>query len=397
MAQPPLPQFSTSGANVVAPTSGLKATGWIAGSRPPSQIFNWIHKLTYDWLNYLAGIIPDGPVPLKSDTDAALAASFVQRELRSIMNPMIASTGSNAFRDFCTDGAGWLLAVGQSQALKYSNDLGRTWSTGTADNSFAGDFYGCAFGNGLFVAVGANGTHGVIQTSANGATWTERANDASYRIASVAWNGTTFVALADNGSGSYKTYTSTNGTSWTAHAIGAAHDSFDLAFGAGVFVTTNNAHAPRYSADGVTWTTGAFGSSSTLVPTAIRYSAAQGFVAYGVNGSSHRELQTSPDGVTWIQVRLDAGTGTTGGLLVGDYCVIAVGATTPIAGSRAGDLDWVSTFGVSTAATNTKVAGATGGDSYSSGRVLKMYPHVALAIGANSAAGSYSVSSSWAC
>ena len=60
--QPPKkPDFATSdltngplGAlNVQEPTSGKKLSGWDYGEKPPREFFNWIHRITNNWLYYL--------------------------------------------------------------------------------------------------------------------------------------------------------------------------------------------------------------------------------------------------------------------------------------------------------------------------------------------------------
>lgn len=48
-----LPEFNSGGANNVEPNGSKKILGWIVGERPPSGTFNWLAKLTYEWLAYL--------------------------------------------------------------------------------------------------------------------------------------------------------------------------------------------------------------------------------------------------------------------------------------------------------------------------------------------------------
>lgn len=54
------PQFAvsdlnngTAGApNVVEPIAGKKLTGWNEGERPPRETFNWLHRITNDWIEW---------------------------------------------------------------------------------------------------------------------------------------------------------------------------------------------------------------------------------------------------------------------------------------------------------------------------------------------------------
>ena len=44
----------TGGApNVVAPSAGKKSSGWDEGERPARETFNWLHRTTNEWLEYL--------------------------------------------------------------------------------------------------------------------------------------------------------------------------------------------------------------------------------------------------------------------------------------------------------------------------------------------------------
>jgi hypothetical protein len=39
--------------NVVEPSEGKKDAGWAYNEKPPRQYFNWMHRLTSQWLRYL--------------------------------------------------------------------------------------------------------------------------------------------------------------------------------------------------------------------------------------------------------------------------------------------------------------------------------------------------------
>ena len=50
-----VPLWNTGGANNVGAPSGAKIVlGWLIGERPPSTTFNWLQKLTGEWLQYLS-------------------------------------------------------------------------------------------------------------------------------------------------------------------------------------------------------------------------------------------------------------------------------------------------------------------------------------------------------
>lgn len=51
-----LPEWATSGTNVVEPTAGMKSAGFVAEQKPPAQYVNWLFKLLYDWTVWLNGL-----------------------------------------------------------------------------------------------------------------------------------------------------------------------------------------------------------------------------------------------------------------------------------------------------------------------------------------------------
>lgn len=51
-----LPEWATDGdAQVVEPTSGKKAIGWVPREHPPAQYLNWWQRLVYEWIEWLDG------------------------------------------------------------------------------------------------------------------------------------------------------------------------------------------------------------------------------------------------------------------------------------------------------------------------------------------------------
>lgn len=47
------PDWATSGANVLEPSSGKKVAGFLSGEQAPAQFFNWLHGVAGQWLRYL--------------------------------------------------------------------------------------------------------------------------------------------------------------------------------------------------------------------------------------------------------------------------------------------------------------------------------------------------------
>jgi len=129
---------------------------------------------------------------------------------------------------------------------------------------------GLAYGNGTFVAVGAelqnaSSWNGVIYASADGAAWTRVAGGSSGQPHDVKFGNGKFVALAnviaDGGAHPPNALISDDGRAWTT--TGELPDRIvaeRIAFGAGTFVTAGSQSHLR-STDGVTWT--AFGPAAS--------------------------------------------------------------------------------------------------------------------------------------
>lgn len=47
------PDWNTGGANNTEPNSAKKILGWVVNEKPASSFFNWLQKLTGEWLKYL--------------------------------------------------------------------------------------------------------------------------------------------------------------------------------------------------------------------------------------------------------------------------------------------------------------------------------------------------------
>jgi len=114
------------------------------------------------------------------------------------------------------------VAVGTNDASGYAviftSSSVTTWTNRGSSAAITGDLIDICYGNGLFVAVGYNGTSPLIVTSPDGITWTSRTSASSNRVLGVCWNGSVFVAVGDNGDIQY----SSDGISWSLVNIGGS-------------------------------------------------------------------------------------------------------------------------------------------------------------------------------
>ena len=100
----------------------------------------------------------------------------------------------------------------QPQAAAGDTTCGSTWQVTERFDAL----YSVAYGAGLYVAVGADGT---IQTSPDGLTWTRRTSGIIDRLNGVTWSGAQFVAVGDSGT----ILTSPDGVTWTRRTSGTTN------------------------------------------------------------------------------------------------------------------------------------------------------------------------------
>jgi hypothetical protein len=187
-------------------------------------------------------------------------------------------------------GNGVFVAVAANGASRVmTSPDGITWTARTA--SVANTWSEVCFGAGVFVAVSLTGTGDRVMTSPDGITWTTRVSAADSNWRSVAYGAGKFVAVASTGPN--YAMTSTDGITWAANT-GIAQNSQCITYGNGTFVAAGTSGAVATSPDGVTWT------AQTSPESNAWQSVAYGnglFVAVSTTGTYR--VMTSPDGVTW--------------------------------------------------------------------------------------------------
>lgn len=158
-----------------------------------------------------------------------------------------------------------------------------------------GDLYDIAYANGIFVAVGENGT---ILRSVDGISWQPCTSGISTSLNGIIYGNGLFVAIGSSG----KILTSTDGSDWTMRDSGTSASIGKIAFGNDRFVAIQPSGSTVISTDGVTWI-----PHNTLSPTYWYNGIAFGnglFVAVNINS----EVFTSTDGYTWQSNSLIPGT-----------------------------------------------------------------------------------------
>ena len=194
-------------------------------------------------------------------------------------------------------GNGVYVAVGDNGTILYSTDTA-TWIpevSGTTNR-----LNGVKYGNNGFVAVG---DASAIFQSTDGITWVQRASPVSNKLSAVSYTAGRYVAVGSSG----VIVTSTNGVNWSSINTGAPYN-FNGVDGGTVLITTGVTHTENRfvavgdsglimtSSDGLAWTLRFSGTFFRLNSASIsgNYTASYPMVVVGDAGT----LETSTDGGT---------------------------------------------------------------------------------------------------
>lgn len=184
------------------------------------------------------------------------------------------------------------LAVGHDGKVAISLN-GYDWELQAGGFDLTDTLFAAAYGNDLFIVVGAVGGRALTGTSHDGATWTKHtARVASRVLQSVAYGDGQFVAAYT----ASVFYTSPDGVSWVPRGTTLFNRMIQgIAYGNGQFVAVGYGGMVATSPDGVNWT-----EHLTVIGLLNLHGVAYGNGLFVVGGDSGR-LITSPDGVNWTQ------------------------------------------------------------------------------------------------
>lgn len=206
-------------------------------------------------------------------------------------------------------GNGKLVAVGTRLLISTSSDIGTTWHHNTSlatsespnNTTFSTNFTAIAYSSslGLFVAVTDNS---VIYSSPDGDVWTQRiytntfitsviAQDNGFvALNDVIWANGMFVAVGANGT----IATSTDGITWSDHTVPSTGSLTSVCYNnsLGLFLTAGSSISFMTSVNGTSWAIQQSTMSSSIV--AVESLEERGFVAT-TSGQSYY----SADGINW--------------------------------------------------------------------------------------------------
>lgn len=188
-------------------------------------------------------------------------------------------------------GNGTYVAVGADGIIKISSD-GQAWTIASSHSIW---FKGLTWGKDKFVAVGSLGK---IYVSSDGQTWTEVISGTTKDLTGIAWNGSMYVAVGDKGT----ILTSNDGLNWMKRPLKVAYSISNVISGKGRFIATQSEtfNVILESSNGIDW--------NTIEPLGQNF----GYFNLGFNGDSFIMNGTIPhqggyvtvksaDGIKWTQ------------------------------------------------------------------------------------------------
>jgi hypothetical protein len=300
-ASGPIAYSSTNGVN----WSALPATDFVAnldavtfgsGAFVIADDFGFLYRSTdlVSWTSYATGISdPEGAAFVNNrffatGNNGRFATSSDGTTWTTITN------GATTRRLFGTAyGAGRYIMVGAKGAIISATDV-MPWSAVTSPT--ADRIEDVIFANGLFVAVGENGT---ILTSSSGesGSWAIQTRGATSDLDGLAVANGLAVAVGKNNT----ILTSTNGTDWVRRVTPESEASsgwHGVGYGDGKWIVVGTSPNILVSTDGVNWETRPLGFLSNYLKSIVYANGL--WVAAGVIGG----VVTSVDAVTWTPVDL---------------------------------------------------------------------------------------------
>jgi photosystem II stability/assembly factor-like uncharacterized protein len=123
-------------------------------------------------------------------------------------------------------GNGLFVAVGDNGTILTADDEGE-WTA--SDSGTTNTLEGVAYGNGVYVVTGINGA---ILNSPDADTWSVANSHVNDDLCGATFANGVFVVVGANGT----ILTSTDGTNWTSRGSGTIHELLAVAYGNGRFV-----------------------------------------------------------------------------------------------------------------------------------------------------------------
>jgi Photosynthesis system II assembly factor YCF48 len=260
-----------TGADVFGSNASNSNTGglspWTRATTLPSGFGDDLSSVIYDGARFVAlGL--NGSIIISTDTLVWTAGM-----------PIAGGKGMNAI----AYGNNTYVAVGFGGVIVSNNsDLSSgAWTLQSSGTNL--DLYGVAFVNGVFIAVGSQGT---LLTSSDGVTWTPRNSTTTENLWQVAFGANTYIVVGDSGT----ILSSSDSATWQQVALGTTttQSFYAVCFATNAqFVAVGDAGIVAYSTTGAsdTWTVSTVGDKDLYGVTSGGVVVAVGAIGANVSGN----------------------------------------------------------------------------------------------------------------
>lgn len=320
----------------------------------------------------MQGLLPRGLAAVGLLASFTLSHAIDPLNLWQQRNPFPDQRDLNAL----TYGDGKYVAVGAQGAVLVSKN-GTNWQSLTLATNMT--LWGVAFGNGLFVATGQTSSYptasNVVVVSTNGVDWIDRRiGNGKPIFTDVAWGNGRFVAVGDRALA-----TSEDGVKWTDRTASATNwwDTDSVTWGAGRFVVVG--YTSYTSTNGVDWESPPEPVFQCNSGAKVRFGNGR-FVAV-LADDSFPGFATSTNGIEWSNSGGSGGGSVLHAVGYSDGQFVAVGSWADEWGDYWRVTAWISTNGQDWSERRAAGLLVTANDVWGEpGRLLAVGPHGTIAV-----------------
>lgn len=193
-----------------------------------------------------------------------------------------------------TFGASRYAILTGAQNVGRSTD-GITWNFAALPSQGSTNYFSITFTDNRFVVLGQNG--GVV-TSTDAITWSPSGDVVASNYRAVDYNSSANLFVVGGNTPNGIVRTSTNGGTWTDRSLGASFNVEAIINTGSLYVVSGTSANIRTSTDTITWTARTSGAPGTVASLAYNPSSSLQFLATGASAYA----RTSTDAITWTAI-----------------------------------------------------------------------------------------------
>jgi hypothetical protein len=222
--------------------------------------------------------------------------------------PSDASQNTEACYSLAWNGSLWIAGVSPNSILYSKNGI--NWTISTSANAVFPDGVSIVSSNGpLFVAYAMGGTTRQLGYSTDGINWTASTTSGDIDLASIAWNGSYWLAVGGNYVTSPNVLQSYDGINWSETVnVGGDGTYLSALCWNGSFWVMSGIFLTYTSTDAITWTS-SMPLSNDQTFSEIAWDGSK-FIAVSYDNPSLNTIYYGYDGLTWAPANCDQLPGT---------------------------------------------------------------------------------------